>query len=308
MAALLAAASPFATLNGGAALAQPGVWRSGAPLEDGRAFLGAGAIGGELYVVGGKGVLGPQNKVDAYDVVADYWRPMPPLPTAVEQFAIASGGDAVYVAGGRHSDGKASREVWMLDGPSAVTWESLPSMPAARIGHAMAWIEGELFVVGGAGDSSVIALNTDQRAWRKVADMPHPRLILSAVAIGSDLYVLGGVDAENRLSDRVDILDTKTGRWRSGPALPAPRAGFAAAVLDGEIHVAGGRGDEATLARHDVLDPETGRWRSAAPLPTPRYAPASVVAAGRWFVIGGGSGIGFLTAFTASDAVEIYTP
>lgn len=305
-----AAAAVFLVAMIVGAEAAPG-WRTAEPLEFGRAYLAAASLKDDIYVVGGGGILGPRNDVDAYDVVADHWRPMTPLPEALERFGLAAGPATLFISGGLANEGRAVSEVWKMTPGVNSRWTPLPSLPAARAGHAMVWINDALYIIGGLGENAdrILRLGVDDEDWRVVGRLPESRSDIAAVAVGRDIYAIGGLSKMGGASRRVDVFDTRAGEVRRGPSLPDGRAGHVAANLGGVVHVAGGRTTqpERTLASHLKLAPG-GAWATEAELLTARYAPAGAVAQGSWYVFGGGAGGGFLTVFTATDAVEIYQP
>ncbi|MEL7030441.1 MAG: kelch repeat-containing protein, partial [Pseudomonadota bacterium] len=287
--------------------AQAQSWRSAAPLEVGRAYLGAAAIREDLYVVGGGGILGPRPDVDAYDVVADHWRPMGPLPAPIEQFAMAASEATLFVSGGLNDAGEPTDEVWKMTPGADERWTSLPALPAPRAGHAMVWLNDDLFVIGGIGQGAgrILKLATDATSWRSVAELAGRRSGLAAAVMDGQIYIVGGVSGGGAASSRVDILDPASGGLRRGPDLPEGRAGHVIGVLDGGLHVAGGRTTrpDQTIDSHYRLETAGGGWRALPPLLNGRFASASAVAGDRWYVLGGGSGGGFFTVFTATDAV-----
>ena len=287
-------------------------WSESAPLETGRAYLGAAVLGEDIYVVGGGGILGPRNDVDAYDTIANHWRPMPPLPAALERFAISAAGNRLILSGGVASDGEPSREAWSLDPSLSSEWRPLPSLPHARFEHAMVWRDGVTYLLGGDGKNArdVLALRDGANKWRRVSKAPNVRRYAMAVAMEGDIYLLGGEGKDGDPLARVDVYNLESEDWRRVADLPEPRSGIATGAVNGRLHVAGGRtGSPAkTLARHDIFDPATGEWIIAPDMPTARFATASAVVGDKWYVIGGGAGGGVFTAFTASDAVEVFAP
>ena len=62
-----------------------------AELPQPRGYLSASfSLAGELYVAGGCGQAGqPVADFDAFDTRASMWRPLPPLPTARSNLALA---------------------------------------------------------------------------------------------------------------------------------------------------------------------------------------------------------------------------
>ena len=119
-----------------------------------------------------------------------------------------------------------------------------------------------------------------------------PRQETAVVALGGEVYVLGGFDGSGRVVATVEAYDPRADRWRSVADLPLAMHHANAAVVDGRIYVTGfltGRGFEAD-GRAFVYEPERDTWEAIAPLPAGRERGASAVAVvdGRIYVAGGG--------------------
>lgn len=117
-----------------------------------------------------------------------------------------------------------------------------------------------------------------------------PRQEAAVAALGTDVYVIGGLDETERLLARVEIHDTRTGAWRAGPELPVPMSHANLVAVDGRLHVLGFLGRRYVPdARGYVLDPAVGAWAPGPGLPAGRVRGGSGVAVrdGRVYVIGG---------------------
>jgi N-acetylneuraminic acid mutarotase len=183
-------------------------------------------------------------------------------------------------------------------------------MPEARVGLGLAAVGGKLYAVGGRGVEAGRVFIYDPAAgvWSTArSNLPAPRARAAVVALGTDIYVIGGIE-DGKPTARDDIFDTARDTWRAGPSLPIAREGHAAALLDGRIHVLGGESlsPPKTYGDHFVL--ANGAWSRAAPLPTPRHGAVAGVAGGKLFVVGGSPGAGVYTVFTQTDVVDIYSP
>ncbi|TNE40564.1 MAG: hypothetical protein EP347_03460 [Alphaproteobacteria bacterium] len=305
------------TLIFGASLAAKadGRWTENAPMETGRAHLGAAGIGEYIYVAGGAGISGPSTSFDAYDVVGDFWRPLPSMPVGREQFGMTAAGAFVYVSGGlAGSDRSArlSRDLWVYD-TGRRAWVEKAPMPLARRGHALQSVGEKVYALGGGGEDpgKVMVYNIAQDSWAVTGDaLGVPRSAFAAVSVGRDIYVFGGLDLNGNPSARVDKFNTETGRWSRLSDMPIARSGLKAAYLDGRLHVAGGTtlSPSHTYIEHHSFDLQSNKWLEEPRLLTPRHSMASAVAGGRWYLIGGGSGSGFFTLFTVADSVEAFKP
>ena len=64
----------------------------------------------------------------------------------------------------------------------------------------------------------MLDLSAKEPEWKAIPQ-PFQRRALTAAAIGTKVYVLGGLGPDGG-DKRVDILDTATGKWSEGPELP----------------------------------------------------------------------------------------
>lgn len=290
-------------------------WHEGNPMTTARANAGAAVLGSDLYVVGGGSTSGPRALTEVYDTIGDIWRADVALPIGLEQFGIAASDGRIYIAGGYATGGTRddptvdeTNATWIFD--PARGWRNGAPMPDARVALGLAAVGGKLYAVGGRGVEAGRVFIYDPAAdvWSTArSNLPAPRARAAVVALGTDIYVIGGIE-DGRPTARVDIFDTTRDAWRAGPSLPIAREGHAAALLDGRIHVLGGESlsPPKTYGDHFVL--ANGAWSRAAPLPTPRHGAVAGVAGGKLFVVGGSPGAGVYTVFTQTDVVDIYSP
>jgi len=286
-------------------------------METGRSHLGAAAVGNEIIVAGGSGLLGPRNDFESYDVAYDYWRPLPSMPEAREQFAMVSLGSEVHVIGGFGTDGRRapSAEVWTYIA-TVSSWRQGPDMPIALARHAAVALGGTVYVFGGvdaAGDPNdrIFVLSGVGAGWRELdRRMPEPLADMDAAVLDGQIYVVGGRRANGNATSRMDVFDPETESWTPAAALPQARADHVAGAVGGRIHVAGGIYSNVfhTYQDHFAYDPVSNRWRTVEPLRTPRHSLAAVVVGDEWYIVGGGAGAGLFTEFTEADVLEVYDP
>ncbi len=136
-----------------------------------------------------------------------------PLPMARNSAASFLIGGRWHVTGGRTVEGgnSARHDVYDFDDD---TWRTAAPLPQAQGGLAAASIGNHGYVFGGEyfspGGGGVYAEVWDYDAgadrWHDAGTMPVPRHGLGAVAVGGDIYVVGGATAaggvgtSNRLS------------------------------------------------------------------------------------------------------------
>lgn len=285
-------------------------WREGAPLPSAvPAAVGAQMDGG-FYVMSGAVGAGMRSFFELYDLRADGWRPLTPLPVALSRFSIAAGGGRVFVTGGRDTArGGLSRQLWLYM-PETALWLQLRPMPKARAGHASFIVNGRLYVLGGIGENARQGLIYDiaKAEWRgRMATMPLSLANMAATRIGDEIILAGGVDARGRDSRAVLAYDTRTDKWRRLAALPEAASGGGLVELDGALHYVGGysQGGQQVLDGHFRL--EGTRWVPQQPMKQGLHQMAYAAFRNRMIIIGGALGGGFYANFTASDRVNIFT-
>src|SRR5262249_6685803 len=150
----------------------------------------AATIQGKIYIPGGFNDQDPV-KIDptlrVYDIAGNSWSALAPLPTGVDNYAMAADTQqgVLYVTGG-DAVGALVSNVQAYDTRNSA-WQALAPMKTARRSHEAALINGKLYVVGGLGvlgglaDGEVFDFQTGQ--WSPIASMSQPRYYAaSAVA------------------------------------------------------------------------------------------------------------------------------
>lgn len=171
-------------------------WRRLPPLPEPRAAAGAALAGGLLYVVGGVGE-GRRLAREAfvYDPVERRWSRIPG-PEPREHLGVAALGGRVYAAGGRTGGFDTNVDVFEVYRPGERRWVSLPRVPTARGGTALAAVAGLLVSAGGeevgGTIASVFAYDRAARRWARLADMETPRHGLALAGAGRRLFAIAG--------------------------------------------------------------------------------------------------------------------
>ncbi len=141
--------------------------------------------------------------------------------------------------------------------------------------------------------SSPITIRVEKKTykahWEIKKPMPTARSEVAAAAIGSRIFVVGGIDGFGKTLATVEVYDTISDIWTKLVDLPQPRHHAAAAVLDGVLYIIGGMSDLAGKPAADVFVFYEGsnEWQMKASLPTPRGALATALIDRKIYAIGG---------------------
>lgn len=215
-----------------------------------RAYHGCATVGGTLFAVGGKDKRGRLlGSVEYLEPGSELWRLLAePLKPGRMAAAVASSGEAVFVAGGiaRSEDGR----LWLLADVDcydlqAKRWFRGPRLPwPVCFGALVTTASGVLIHLGG------LSLSPDN--GEKV-----PR------AVGGVFHEAAVVTEARTFSSRSDVLiwdpSSADSRWKSLRPLPEPRHGVAAAVCPNEdtLYALGGLSTSSERAPLEVLAAST---------------------------------------------------
>jgi N-acetylneuraminic acid mutarotase len=172
-------------------------------------------------------------------------------------------------------------------------WRTEVPLPIERQEHAVVAARGRLWVIGGFERGTIVANVRvyDPRAntWTEGPPLLDARHHVAAVALGEDLYALGGLIGASFTPDAACfVLRAGAERWEMLPSLPVPRGAATAGVIGGRIVVVGGFGPARVLLERAVIyDPATRRWRDGAAMPSVREHLASFVHDGRLYAVAG---------------------
>jgi hypothetical protein len=187
-------------------------------------------------------------------------------------------------------------------------------MPDARLGHRMVAVGDRLYVVGGIGaTASVLIYDPATDTWTTGAAIPASRDHLAAVAVGDEIWAIGGRSG-GRNHPRVDIYDTGTDSWREGPPLPEPTSGAAEGVVDGVIYISGGEdpgGAGGVIDRHWMLDTRLGNaavWEPLSPPPLTVHGAHGAALGGRFLIVGGALRQGAYSRLSWTPSAQAFRP
>jgi len=222
------------------------------------------------------------NDLWCYNIAKNMWTELKGSgtpPSARRRHSVVAGGGFLVVFGGIdgnyqpvNSLGKydIANNKWISVNPSGA--------PAARSGHTAVAMGSKMIVFGGQGASSFfndiyqydIQLNT----WSVVKASgynPVARALMSAITIGTDMYVFGGLKGFGGYKfylDELLKLDTLTNQWSLivAAGAPEPRAHHGGVVVHGKKMAILCGYSTVMLSDAFIYDPNSPRWSFAEPV------------------------------------------
>lgn len=254
------------------------------------------------------------------------------LPTALGWGKLLTAGGTLYYVGGQtgQPSSTAVSTVYFTTGFSsgAPIWSGTPAQKGIgdtgsggqqRTQFGAAVWNDRLYVAGGYYNNntvqSTVYVSPQQSSggditgvWTSSTAFNVARAGLSVVAYANNLYILGGNDGTNYLSDtqyaKIDTTNGTVGSWSYGANLPSSVSEADAFAANGYIYLVGGRSASTTCRPRTMVAPVTantnsdtptgiGNWQETrqetkVPYSGDRYGAATAYYDGRIYVMNGG--------------------
>ncbi|MGH9699462.1 MAG: Kelch repeat-containing protein [Candidatus Acidiferrales bacterium] len=178
-------------------------WQYGNPLPNPRSDGAAVTLRDRMYIFGGISGNTPQS--NALVLENAQWNVLPgaELPEPRVYPAAIASADSIYLFGGmlRQGDYRTITNTFWRWQHGSAGWESLPSFPGLpRIHSAMAELNGELYIFGGATAVSHGVENRNDaykydpinKNWTRLPALPVANRSWSAVSLGGRILLLAG--------------------------------------------------------------------------------------------------------------------
>jgi hypothetical protein len=164
------------------------------------------------------------------------------------------------------------------------------SLAPARADAGAVTIGRTVYVVGGydgsAMDPEVVA-TTDGRGYHAVAALPVPVRYPALAALGSRIYVFGGLGSNGKPTAAVQVVDPARRTARVVGRLPVPLSGAAAGILGGTIYLAGGLKASGLTGAIYAFEPHGASFLRAGSLRVGTAYAGAAVTRGRFWIVGG---------------------
>ncbi|HEY1556606.1 MAG TPA: kelch repeat-containing protein [Kofleriaceae bacterium] len=202
-----------------------------------------------------------------------------------------------------------------IDAPSSPWSLSSSMVPDPRLEPGVTALGQQLVVLGGFDTDVQQGLAITQRVdvfdpvsqtWRQLPDAPVAWTHIQLAALGSTLYLLGGLEGSMYIAHgeswSMDTTQTPP-VWTQLASIPAglERGSAAVIVSPDRIYLLGGAGTNNALASCIYYDLTSNTWNTSdlPDLPAPRSHPAGMIRPDSTLVVTGGLGGLFADTFTA---------
>lgn len=176
-----------------------------------------------------------------------------------------------------------------------LAWRKLAKKPSEirkkAMGSGVVLVDSRLYFLGGEGCWQLAWYDLEDNRWGVAPGLPPARLLAGVAALGSVLYLIGGVSVadgcEVVTTGSVDCYDTITRVWSLLRPLDEGRSSPGVATVDFVIYVFGG------LRRRNIVTsccrylPQADKWEQLADLPTDMTSFTTVVVGDKVVLIGG---------------------
>lgn len=284
-------------------------WTAEASMPSARSDLGAAAVDGKIYAIGGRNGDMVFATNQQYNPATNTWTYKAPMPTPRYDFATAVYDGKIYCMGGvptlnfyQEGVGFILSNVTEIYDPATDNWTTGAPMPQTSDGKANV-VNGEIYVISGI-DNPNIYLNQVYdpvtNHWSIKTPVPDRNSYCDAAAvIGDKIYVIGGNDF-SLTYDIVQIYNTVTDSWTAGTSPPVYMGGGAkgAVTIGGpgssRIDLIGLTGYSNPYSNgsnaNQIYDPSTDSWAVMASMPTSRENFAMTQLGNEIYVLGGSIG------------------
>ena len=191
-------------------------------------------------------------------------------------------------------------------------WVKKKNIPTARVAHAVATLNGQIYAIGGRYIengieirlSSVEVYNPVTDDWTEKTQLNTVRSHCVSCSCNEKIYVIGGYDDYEGISN-VEEYDPQTDTWTEKSHLNFRRWGHDVAVANGKIYVIGGAREwpiREYVQSVEEYDPQTDTWSTKSSMPFKRRGLSCSVVNDKIYVIGG------CYLSTGRSTVEEYDP
>ncbi|XP_023653754.2 kelch-like ECH-associated protein 1A [Paramormyrops kingsleyae] len=252
-----------------------GSWLQLAGMSAPSSGLGACALFGLLYAVGGRNL--PQQEgaelgsLSCYNPMTNQWTEHSPMQTPRNRVGVAVIDGSIYAVGGAH--GSTHHNTVEKYDPETNRWAFVAPMSVARLGAGVAACGNVLYVVGGFDGENrwrtAERYYPETNFWQPVEAMATERSGLGLVCLDDHLFAVGGYDGRMQLQS-VERYSIARDVWQPAAPMMHCRSAHGVAVHQGRIYVLGGFNQGGFLSSVECYCPDRDEWTYVTDMPTGR--------------------------------------
>ena len=205
------------------------------------------ALGNKIYVFGGNDSAG---KAEAYDVDADSWKELAPIPSPRMHinYSAAACDDKIYLIGGLEKRGGPyfdtdSNKNEMYD-PANNTWIEKTPLPSPRQTAAVIAFKNMIYVISGKfkydDQSDVFVYDPEADTWQTKAPMPETRFVSGVAVIKDRIIIITGVDGRSSKESKIFVYEPLNDRWHNLGKVPRSFMLAGIASVGDKFYILGG--------------------------------------------------------------------
>ena len=213
--------------------------------------VSAVAIGGKIYVPGGRTSTGQVTKVlDIYSPIDDAWERGADLPKGLSAYAMVSHEGYLYLFGGW--DGHEIVDTVYQYDPNSDSWLALSPMPTGRAYPGVTIVEGKIFVIGGYDGKQALASNeiynpdlefSESSPWEMGESLPNPRYAMGVASLADTIYVIGGKSDQGDNLGYIELPPNSTDWNKFSDTFESDRSHIGIASVSTHLYITGGEVD-----------------------------------------------------------------
>ncbi len=287
-------------------------WSSGAAMPTARFGAFTGAIGTNIYVVGGATNSGYQvtGVNEIYNTSTNKWTTGASDPNPRELGASAVVNGILYVIGGSTSGSNPVNLVEAYN-PVSNSWTTKSAMPVAMNSMPAVVDKNIIYVIGGYDPNTQVwydtaqSYNTTTDTWTTKAPMSVATSWEAVGLLGTTIVAADGNIAPSGASTGAsEGYSVTNNTWKQLTADPTPRQQSCFAAINGQLFAAGGAGSTTVLSLNEVYNLTSNSWTTLAAMPNALSTPGSATVGGRLYCIGGAAH----DLSSVYNYVQIYQP
>lgn len=254
----------------------------------------------KIYALGGLGVNNTSiNNFGVYDVVANTWTPLQPLPIASRSGALGANGNRLVYTGGYNQGPNSISSAIYTYSPATNQWTlaSNQQSPARFEGTYETLSNGMQYLFGGTNGTTQNAAQSIDLTQTPVKFTGLNNMNTGVRAAGSlydgdhYIYVAGGASSSVTLSTHFQRYDINTGLWTNLADLPVGCSYPHLVLMDGKIFMLTTNAGSQYANHIYAYDIATNTWSYVADVVGEVHALSkSVVHNGNLYLIGGYNG------------------